>query len=152
MSKPKWTDEQLKVINTENGSLVVSAAAGSGKTAVLIERVIRKLLDEENPTSADRLLIVTFTKAATAEIHSRLEKELHNRLKADPNNKHLQKQQMLLPSAHIYTIDAFCSKLVRENFNQIEGLSPDFTTLDTADSEVLMSEAMETVIDRKSVV
>ncbi|NLL63957.1 MAG: UvrD-helicase domain-containing protein [Ruminococcaceae bacterium] len=147
MGKFKLTPDQKKVIHNKDGTLVVSAAAGSGKTAVLIERVVEKLLDETNPVRADHLLIVTFTRAATAEIRSRLEKEIHEKLKENPNNKHLQTQQMLLPSAHIYTIDAFCSKLVRENFNAIENLSPDFKMLDEAEAEVLMSEALETIIE-----
>ncbi|MBQ6445688.1 MAG: UvrD-helicase domain-containing protein, partial [Clostridia bacterium] len=137
MEKPmNWTPDQLKAIDARGGTLIVSAAAGSGKTAVLVERCIRRLTDTEHPCSADRLLIVTFTRAATAEMRSRLAEAVSKKLLEDPTNEHLQKQQMLLPSAQICTIDSFCGYLVRENFEQL-GLTPDFRMLDGTEVSVL---------------
>lgn len=146
MSKDmKWTPEQLDAIRARRGTLLVSAAAGSGKTAVLVERVIERLTDQEHPTPADRLLIVTFTKAATSEMRTRLTAALDQLLKDDPENKNLQKQKMLLPSAKICTIDSFCGALVRENFDQL-GISPDFRMLDESESDILQHQAVSSIV------
>lgn len=142
----KWTDDQQKAIDARGGTLIVSAAAGSGKTAVLVERCIRRLTDTEHPCSADKLLIVTFTRAATAEMRSRLAEAVSKKLLEDPTNEHLQKQQMLLPSAQICTIDSFCGNLVRENFEQLE-LTPDFRMLDETEVSVLQQSALEEVLE-----
>lgn len=144
--KMSWTPDQEKAIDARGGTLIVSAAAGSGKTAVLVERCIRRLTDTEHPCSADRLLIVTFTRAATAEMRSRLAEAVAKKLREDPTNEHLQKQQMLLPSAQICTIDSFCGNLVRENFEQL-GLSPDFRMLDETEVSVLQQAALEEVLE-----
>ena len=147
MAKPmNWTPDQLKAIDARGGTLIVSAAAGSGKTAVLVERCIRRLTDTEHPCSADRLLIVTFTRAATAEMRSRLAEAVSKKLLEDPTNEHLQKQQMLLPSAQICTIDSFCGNLVRENFEQL-GLTPDFRMLDETEVSILQQSALEEVLE-----
>ncbi|MBQ8062815.1 MAG: UvrD-helicase domain-containing protein, partial [Clostridia bacterium] len=145
-NKPKWTPEQQHAIGARGGTLIVRAAAGSGKTAVLVERCIQRLTDTEHPCSADELLIVTFTRAATAEMRSRLAKAISDRLVEDPENTHLQKQQMLLPSAQICTIDAFCGNLVRENFESL-GISPDFRLLDESEVRVLQQNAMDRVVE-----
>ena len=108
----KWTRQQQWAIEARPGNLLVSAAAGSGKTAVLVERVIRRLCDPVSPVSADRLLIVTFTRAAAAEIRQRIADALAMRIAKEPENERLLQQQMLLPYAKICTIDAFCSQLV----------------------------------------
>lgn len=147
MSERIWTDEQKAAIENRDGTLIVSAAAGSGKTSVLVERVIRRLIDEENPCDADRLLIVTFTRAATAEMRSRLGSALRTKLKENPDSEHLQKQQMLLPSANIFTIDAFCGNLVRENFDALN-IPPDFTMLDEAEGNILKRNAVSSVMDK----
>ena len=118
------TPEQQAAIDTK-GNILVSAAAGSGKTAVLVERVVRLLSDRENPISADRLLIVTFTNAAAAEMRTRIEKRLDLECRANPSDIGLLKQRKLLSSAKICTIDSFCIDLVRENFERA-GVSPDF--------------------------
>lgn len=141
-----WTPDQQKAIDARGGTLIVSAAAGSGKTAVLVERCIRRLTDTEHLCSADRLLIVTFTRAATAEMRSRLAEAVAKKLREDPTNEHLQKQQMLLPSAQICTIDAFCGNLVRENFEHL-GLAPDFRMLDETEVRVLQQAALEEVLE-----
>ena len=118
------TPEQQAAIDTK-GNVLVSAAAGSGKTAVLVERVVKLLSDKENPVSADRLLIVTFTNAAAAEMRTRIEKRLDAECRANPSDIGLLKQRKLLSSAKICTIDSFCIDLVRENFERA-GVSPDF--------------------------
>lgn len=122
------TPEQKSAIETK-GNVLVSAAAGSGKTAVLVERVVRLLSDRENPVSADRLLIVTFTNAAAAEMRTRIEKRLDAECRANPADIGLLKQRKLLSSAKICTIDSFCIDLVRENFERA-GVSPDFKISD----------------------
>ena len=108
--------------------VLVSAAAGSGKTAVLVERVIERLTDPEHPTDADRLLVVTFTKAAAAEMRDRIEKRLLALMKEQPENTRLRRQQLLLQQAHICTVDSFCSDIVREFFYLL-GISPDFSKM-----------------------
>lgn len=147
MSERIWTEDQKNAIENRDGTLIVSAAAGSGKTAVLVERVIKRLIDEENPCDADRLLIVTFTRAATAEMRSRLGEALREELRKNPTSEHLQRQQMLLPSANIYTIDAFCGNLVRENFDAL-GIPPDFTMIDEGERNILKKNAVSLVIEQ----
>ena len=126
-----WTQQQSDAINARNGSVLVSAAAGSGKTAVLVERVIRRLTDTQNPTSADRLLIVTFTKAAAGEMRERISAAIEEKLRENPEDRNLIRQQMLLPSAKICTIDSFCLSLVKENLNyyEVEDLRNDLSIL-----------------------
>ncbi len=143
---PKWTEDQQKAIESRNGTILVSAAAGSGKTTVLVERVIQRLEDEINPCPADRLLIVTFTKAATAQMKDKIASALNKRLESDPENEHLLRQKMLLPFANISTIDSFCSQLVRENFQQL-GISPDFKLLEQNQLSLMMSDAVNKVIE-----
>lgn len=143
--KKNWTPEQLNAIQARGGTLLVSAAAGSGKTAVLVERVIQILTNEDDKVMANQLLIVTFTKAATNEMRSRLSRALDERLKADPENRHLQQQKMLLPSARICTIDSFCGSLVREHFDKL-GISPDFRMLDDSESDILQHQAVSDVV------
>ena len=112
-----WTEDQKKVIDTRGKNLLVSAAAGSGKTAVLVERIIRILTDADHPVDVDRLLIVTFTEAAAAEMKERIrgaiEKELENR----PEDVHLQRQATLIHSAQITTIHSFCLSVIRVAFS-----------------------------------
>lgn len=122
------TPEQRSAID-ERGNILVSAAAGSGKTAVLVERVADRLTDKLNPISADRLLIVTFTNAAAAEMRVRIEKRLDEECRANPDDIGLLKQRQLLNNAKICTIDSFCIDLVRENFDKA-GVSPDFKMSD----------------------
>lgn len=142
----QWTDNQLKAIDALDGSILVSAAAGSGKTAVLTQRVINRLTDSKNPVSADRLLIVTFTRAAAKEMRDRISQELTRLLREDPNNKMLADQQMLLPSAKICTIDSFCYDLVKENFQYLF-ISPDFKIGDEGELALLSREAMDITME-----
>ncbi len=131
-----WTTGQQQAIDARGGNLLVSAAAGSGKTAVLVERVIRRLSDPQSPVSADRLLIVTFTRAAAGEIRQRIGDALSEEIAKRPGDRRLAEQQMLLPFAKICTIDAFCSALVREHFESL-GLAPDFKTADDGELQIL---------------
>ena len=124
------TPNQEKAIYAK-GSTLVSAAAGSGKTAVLVERVIQKLTDEANPVPADRMLIVTFTNAAALELRTRIEQRFEEELKADPTNVSLAKQKQMLAAASICTIDSFCIDLVRENFQKAR-VNPDFKISDSS--------------------
>ena len=142
----EWTKEQLDAISSRNGSVLVSAAAGSGKTAVLVERVIRRLTDERSPSRADRLLIVTFTRAAASEMRTRISKAIEEELRKNPTNERLAKQRMLLPSAKICTIDSFCNSLVRENFERLE-ISPDFKNADEGELALLSSQAMTLALE-----
>ena len=112
-----WTDEQKQVIHLRNRSLLVSAAAGSGKTAVLVERIIQKVTSKTHPMDIDQLLVVTFTKAAASEMRERVMAAIDEKLLEDPENTHLQKQKMLLPTAMITTIDSFCLFILKKKCN-----------------------------------
>ena len=138
------TKEQALAIN-ENGSIIVSAAAGSGKTAVLVERVMRLLTDEKSPVMADKLLVVTFTNAAAAELRQRIERRIQEEIKANPDNILLQKQSLLLSGAKISTIDSFCLDFMRENFEVI-GINPSFKIADTPTINSLSKTALSQVI------
>ena len=136
-----WTENQKDAISSRRGSIVVSAAAGSGKTAVLVERVIQRLTDSENPTSADRLLIVTFTKAAAGEMLERITAAVEKLLRENPTDANLIRQQMLLPSAKICTIDSFCASLVRENFELLD-FSPDTVNAEEGELEIIKNDSV----------
>ncbi len=140
------TKQQQQAIDTD-GNLLVAAAAGSGKTAVLVERVIRKLTDPVNPVSADRLLIVTFTNAAAAEMRQRIEKRLYEECRLHPEDAGLRRQKRLIATAHICTIDSFCINLVRENF-ELVGVEPDFKMADNSTLLMVEREVMSKVIGR----
>lgn len=126
MSETKWTPAQRAAIDDRGGALLVSAAAGSGKTAVLTERAVRLITDPEHPVDADRLLIVTFTNAAAAELRARIGQALLRRSQAEPGNTALRRQRMLLQRAPICTIDAFCLDLLHKHFQALD-IPPDFT-------------------------
>ncbi len=140
----KPTTMQTKAIETR-GNVLVSAAAGSGKTAVLVERVINMLTDKKSPVSADRLLIVTFTNAAAAEMRSRIEKRIYEEIQKNPDDVDLQRQKYLLQNADICTIDSFCIKLVRENFEKC-GIEPDFKISDGSQQGATCSSVMSELI------
>ena len=143
---PEWTKEQKKAIDSRDGSILVSAAAGSGKTAVLVQRVIERLKDEEKPCPADRLLIVTFTRAATAQMKERIYKALTEEIDKTPDNSHLRQQALILPYAKISTIDGFCNDIVRENFHDIDVL-PDYGILDDSQLALMRDDAVSKVMD-----
>lgn len=143
MFKP--TAEQEKAIKT-TPNVLITAAAGSGKTAVLVERVIKMLTRKENPVSVDRLLIVTFTNAAAGEMRGRIEKRLHEEQKKNKDDRNIRRQLLLLPSAQICTIDTFCINLVRENFEHFSIL-PDFKIVTESELYPLYDAAMREVLD-----
>lgn len=142
---PEWTDAQKDAIYAHGGTILVSAAAGSGKTAVLVERVIQMITRRDNPIDINRLLIVTFTNAAAAEMKSRIAASL-NRLLQEPDNANARRQLSLLPSADICTIDSFCLKLARENFFTL-GISADFRLLDENENDLIANDAINQVLD-----
>ena len=141
-----WTEAQANAIKSKNGTVLVSAAAGSGKTAVLVERVIERITDAEHPVDIEKLLIVTFTKAAAAEMKERISKRLSELIKEQPQNQYLKRQKMYLPNAQISTMDSFCGKFVKENFEQV-GVAPDYTLLSDIEHDMLKSEVANEVLE-----
>lgn len=143
---PKWTRPQQNAIDARNSNILVSAAAGSGKTAVLVERVIKLITDVSNNVDVDRLLIVTFTNAAAAEMKSRISKKLLEIIKENPNDTNARRQLSLLPNVNVCTIDSFCINLVRESFYKLN-IDQDFKILDNSENALLEQEAMDEVMD-----
>lgn len=144
----KWTEQQKDAIASRGGSILVSAAAGSGKTAVLVKRVIERITDQNDPCPANELLIVTFTKAAAGEMRDRIYAALKEKIRQDPNNSYLRRQEMLLPDADICTIDSFCNSLVKENFRLLD-ISPDFKIVDNNELSIMESAAIDTVMENE---
>lgn len=142
-----WTKQQENAISSTDGSVLVSAAAGSGKTAVLVERVIRLITRAEKQTDIDRLLIVTFTKDAAAEMRGRISDALNLLLEDDPYDPNLLRQKQLLYQAHISTIHSFCSDLVREYFHTLE-ISPDFRIISDGELDLICTEAAELALEK----
>ncbi len=142
----KWTANQEQAIGTSGCNLLVSAGAGSGKTAVLTERIIRKLKDEKEPVDITRMLIVTFTKAAAGELKDRISNALAEAVEKEPENKHLAMQYGRADRANISTIDSFCIDLLRNNFVEA-GLSADFRIADEAELTLLKRNIMNDLIE-----
>ena len=140
-----WTDDQRKVIELRDRNILVSAAAGSGKTAVLVERIIKIITDKEHPVDIDRLLIVTFTNAAAAEMRERIGNALENALKEQPDDEHLQRQLSLLHNAQITTIDSFCLYVIRNHFHEIN-LEPNFRIGDEGELKLLKEDVLAKVL------
>ncbi len=145
--KVSWTPEQLNSIYATNGSILVSAAAGSGKTAVLAERVINLISRENNPIDIDRLLIVTFTRAAATEMKERIIRNIDRLLSDDPYNPNLLRQKQLAYKANISTIDSFCSNIVREYFHALD-ISSDYRNADNGELEIMQKQAMENAFEK----
>ena len=141
----EWTREQEKVIYYRNRNILVSAAAGSGKTAVLVERIIQRITGE-NPTDIDKLLVVTFTKAAAAEMRERIGDAIEKRLVEHPEDENLRRQQTLLHNAQITTIDSFCLFVVRNHFEEIH-LDPNFRIADTGEMKLLEQDVLDEVFE-----
>lgn len=146
MAEVAWTSDQQKVIDLRNRNILVSAAAGSGKTAVLVERIIKMISEGENPVDVDKLLIVTFTNAAAAEMRERILQAIEKKLDSMPDNKHLQKQMMLIHSAQITTIHSFCLNVIRNHFNVID-LDPSFRIADEAELTLLRADVIEELLE-----
>ena len=143
----EWTREQQRVIDVRNKNILVSAAAGSGKTAVLVERIIQMITDAENPIDIDHLLIVTFTNAAAAQMREKIGKAIEDKIIAQPDNLHLQKQSTLLPSAQITTIHSFCLSVIRNYFNDID-LDPSFKMADEAEITLMKSDVLADILEQ----
>ncbi len=142
----EWTSQQQNAIDARNCSVIVSAAAGSGKTAVLTERLVQLLADPDSGVRADRIVVVTFTNDAASELKKRLGSKLRELINNDPGNIHLIKQQVLLQSAHISTINSFCFELLRDHTSD-QGITSGFSVLDEADESVLRAAAMEDTLN-----
>ncbi len=142
----QWTESQQKVIDTRNRNLLVSAAAGSGKTAVEVERIIQIISDENHPVDIDRLLVMTFTNAAAAEMRERIGLALEQKLREQPHNEHLQVQAALVPHAQITTIDSFCISLIRDHFNVLD-IDPAFRIGDEGELRLLRADVMEQMLE-----
>ena len=150
MAEIKWTEEQSDAIKASGGTVLVSAAAGSGKTAVLVRRVIEKIIDEENPCSIDELLIVTFTKAAASQMRDKISNALYEMIQEEKDVKkrsYLLKQQMLLKCAKICTIDSFCSDVVRSNIQYLD-LDNDYKLIDKSSMEAIMNVSYEETAEK----
>lgn len=141
-----WTDEQKRVINSRNKNLLVSAAAGSGKTAVLTERIISLITDEKDHTDLDRLLVVTFTKAAAGEMKERIRKKLEERIKNDRDNELLRRQSVLIHNAHISTIDSFCTYVIKNYFYMLD-IDPNFRIMEDGERRLMKDECMSELFD-----
>lgn len=148
MGETKWTDEQLSAIKTRNCNLLVAAAAGSGKTAVLVERIIRIITNKDNPVDIDKLLVVTFTNVAAAEMRERIAAAISKALDKEPTSKNLQKQLTLLNRANITTMHSFCLDVIKNNFHKID-LDPSFRIGDQTEGILIKDEVIETLFEEK---
>lgn len=142
-----WTEEQQKVIFLRNRNILVSAAAGSGKTAVLVERIITMISDSENPVDIDKLLVVTFTNAAAAEMRERIAAALEKKVEQDPENMFLRRQVTLVRNAHICTFHSFCQSVIRNHFNEI-GIDPGFRIGDETELTLMKNDVMEALFEK----
>lgn len=141
-----FTETQRQVIESRGRNLLISAAAGSGKTAVLVERIVEMVCDGEHPVDIDRLLVVTFTNAAAAQMRERIGRALSDRLALDPANEHLQRQTTLIYNAQITTIDSFCLFVLRNQFHTI-GLDPGFRIAEEGEMKLLRADVLSRVIE-----
>ncbi len=143
-----WTAEQIDAIYEKNGNILVSAAAGSGKTAVLVERIIRLITDEKNPVDIDKFLVVTFTKAAASEMKERIGRAISAAISKNPESVNLRRQAVLLNYADITTIHSFCLKIARENYNKL-GIDPAFRVADATEILLLKDEVINELFEEK---
>ena len=141
-----WTQGQRQVIDYRGGNLLVSAAAGSGKTAVLVERIVEMITDETHPVDIDNLLVMTFTNAAAAEMRERVRDAIEKKREENPGDKHLELQSILVPRAQITTIDSFCKGLIREYYNHLD-IDPAFRIGDQGEISLLQSDVMRKLLE-----
>lgn len=142
-----WTKAQQRAIDERQSNILVSAAAGSGKTAVLVERILEKMTDKDNPRDIDEFLVVTFTKAAAAQMREKIALRIEKLLEAEPDNEHLMKQAVLVNRADITTIDSFCLRIVKENFGLLD-IDADFNIGDTGIMELMKNDVLDALFDR----
>ena len=143
----KWTEKQQQVIDSRNRNLLVSAAAGSGKTAVLVERIIRMISEGEHPLNIDQLLVMTFTNAAAAEMRERVGAAVDKLLTVCPDDEHLWLQGALIPQAQITTIDSFCLNLIRNHYSSLE-IDPAFRIGDEGELALMRADVMKEMLER----
>ena len=146
MAEVKWTNEQLQAIREKDSNILVAAAAGSGKTAVLVERIIHKIIDEQ--MDIDKILVVTFTNAAASEMRERILEAIYKKLEENPENVHLQRQIILLNKAGICTIHSFCLDVIHNHFYEID-LPSNFKIADTAEIDLLKQEVLDDLFEQK---
>ena len=146
MSNVKWTEEQLQAINEKGNNILVAAAAGSGKTAVLVERIINKVINEN--IDIDKILVVTFTSAAASEIRERILDAIYKKLEENPENTNLQRQINLINKANISTIHSFCLDIIRNNFYELN-ISNNFRVADATEIELMKYEVLEDLFEEK---
>lgn len=147
MSKVNWTKEQQDAIYEKESNILVAAAAGSGKTAVLVERIINKIIQDK--VDIDKLLVVTFTNSAAAEMRERVLNAIYKKLEENLEDENLQRQITLLNKASICTIDSFCLEVVRNHFYELENISPNFRIADGTEIELLKQEVIEEIFEEK---
>lgn len=147
-SEMKWTEEQQKVISLRDRNILVSAAAGSGKTAVLVQRILGRIMDSTHPVDIDKMLIMTFTRAAAGEMRERISRALEQALYENPDNDHLQRQMTLIHTAQITTIDGFCAYVIRNYFHLI-GLDPGYRTADEGELKLLREDVLKELLEEK---
>ena len=141
-----WTSDQQQVIDARNCNILVSAAAGSGKTAVLVERIIQRIIDPIQPINIDELLVITFTDAAASEMKERISLALERSFLSDPSNAHIQKQMALVHQAHISTIHSFCLSVIREFFYAID-LDPSFRSMEKGEADLLKQDVVNQLLE-----
>ena len=144
----KWTKQQQQVIDLRDRNILVSAAAGSGKTAVLVERIITMLTEEEHPVNVDELLIVTFTEAAAVEKKERIRGAIEKALEENPENEHLKRQATLIHNAQITTIHSFCLSVIRDHFHVID-IDPGFRTAEEGELKLLRHDVLDELLEEK---
>ena len=146
MSEVKWTKEQQSAIYEKNSNILVAAAAGSGKTAVLVERIINKIVNEN--VDIDKILVVTFTNAAASEMRERILEAIYKKIEENPSDVRLQRQITLLNKANISTIHSFCLDVIRNYFYELD-ISANFRIGDTAEIELLKQDVLEDLFEEK---
>ena len=144
----EWSADQKKIIDDRGKSILVSAAAGSGKTAVMVERIINMISDENSDVSLDNVVIMTFTDAAASGMKAKIAEALVKRMAAEPDNKKLKRQRMLLPRADISTIHSFCQRLIKQNYQALD-IDPGFRLCDDAEAKMLKSDVLAELLEEK---
>ena len=146
MSETKWTPEQYAAITRKDCNLLVAAAAGAGKTAVLVERIIQKIMDDSSPVDIDSLLVVTFTNAAATEMRERIGAAISKAIEEKKESKNIHRQLALLNKASITTIHSFCLEVIRSNFQSLD-IDPDFRILDETEALLLRIETINEILE-----
>ena len=148
MGTINWTKDQQQIIDMRGCNILVSAAAGSGKTAVLVERIFKRITDKRDPVNVDQFVVVTFTKLAAAQMKDRLRERIEQALAEDPSNEHLLRQEGRLSLAHISTVHSFCSEIVKRYFHRI-GLDPAFRMGTEAETRLLMQDVLDELLEEE---